>query len=315
MKALSCCRGATKKDVLLKRERLHKWSNKKVATCLHLTDLETKHGALLRFVVALTYLTLAGGCAFVWYELGQQLHVVFWVGPLLQVALFVTTLALASSFLLLTRVRIIRYYRFQDVRVAGMAERGNPKRNCDLQLGNLRPMVVISAALALIAVVLGLITIAWGLGIAATFSQPCSLGPDSVRMLEKTSNELVSFQKACHKKEGKDKVLTLCPGFHGQASSRDNVNEASDAASNNTFSGYATYLFELEMHEGCTGFCEPTDSLSLKGRRKAPVDKLSCADVVGEYIHRATLLVGVPSIVIGISSAIVAFFLFDYDNL
>jgi len=296
------------------RERLHEWSNSRVGYCLHLTDLETTPGSCLRFTVALLYLGLAMGILIVWYCIGQRLHVLFWLGVWPQIALFATMLALAASFLLMMRIRIIRFFRFQQLR-DGIGRAGRHDTAKRTQIGRLRPMVVVSAALAMIAVVFGLVTIKEGLGISAALLHDCSgsaavanisaavafSGSAEVQKLQAISERLVEFQKLCHASDGQDKTLVSdCPGFRKKFTNQ---------------SSHVAYLVRLEDYEGCSGFCTPSDPIAFKGREQAIVGKLACAEVVGQHVRLATLIVSLPSIVIGLALVILAWLLFEYDHL
>jgi len=216
-------------------------------------------------------------------------------------------LAVAASFLLLTRVRIVRYYRFQELRVD--KDHLKKQRSCNTQLGRLRPMAVISAILGLSALVLGLITGIRSHGIGANFWHKCSdMEEDSrAQKMQELSDRLVQFQKQCHDKANGNTTLTKCPGFE-KYFLRDS-NEGSN------LSTYVGYLQRLEMHEGCTGFCKSTEPLAFEQRKKDLEDELTCAEVVGQHIWFAILLVALPSCFAGLFFTTIAVFLFEYEYL
>lgn len=316
-----CCGGATEQEqpriqklenpAERARAKLHNWSNAKISGCLSLTDLESKQGMCARILAAALYMWMAVGAVMVWQLLGRQIHVAFWVGLWPQVTLFVTALALALAFLLLTRVRIIRYFRFQELREEPYNER--PLR-ANTQLGRLKSMVLVSAFMALISVGLGLMTGWQGVVTRDMLREECSnLAEPRIRTMQEVSDRLVQFQKKCRDTRDKDTAVSECPGFRKR------------------FKGcpYVAYLLRLEKYESCTGFCAATDPLvnkrkgkastdplvvKLKGKSKVD-DQLSCAEVISEHVEFATLLVAVPCVTIGLFLAIMAWFLLNYDQL
>lgn len=235
----------------------------------------------------------------VWQLLGRQVHVAFWVGLWPQVTLFVTTLALALAFLLLTRIRIIRYFRFQELREEPYNER--PWR-ANTKLGRLKSMVLVSAFMALSSVGLGLMTGWQGVSTRDILRDDCStLVEPRIRTMQEVSDRLVQFQKECHEEGGNDTAVSECPGFRKKFKKP---------------APYVAYLLRLQKHESCSGFCAPTEPLVVKRKGQAKTDdQLSCAEVISEHVRFATLLVAVPCAAVGLILAIMAWFLFDYEQL
>lgn len=327
MRSWSCCGGVADTSPGIRstksrpRQRLHDWSNAKVGNCLHLTDLESKYGTCLRIAAAMLYLGLALGAFVVLGQLGQRIHTVFWIGQWPHMTLFATMFALMVSFLLLTRIRIIRHYRYQDLRTHD--DEGKAKRSCNTQFGRLRPMVYVSAFVALIAVGLGVATAVLGLDIAATLLNTCSrdalssFGDSRAHKMQETSNRLVDFQRKCLEGRGQNNnenvTVTDCPGFEKTfpPPSKQNVDEKENHPST-----YVEYLLRLEKYDGCTGFCETAEPLTFGERKQSPVEeKFSCAQSIGHHVRFATLLVSVPSIIIGLALLAVSILLFEYEHL
>lgn len=307
------------------------WSNSKVGRCLHVTDLETRRGIAVRCIVALLYFGLAAAAFALWYFLSTQLDVVFWVGPWPQSALLLLMLAIASSFLLLTRIRITRYFRFQALRFN--EDPSKMRRSCSTQGGKLRPMVMFSAVVALCATGLGIITCVRAVGTANNLRYDCASGDASkARQLQETSDRLVRFQLHCQTSAGNiNKQLIHCPGF--------------EKAFQNE-SAYVSYLMRLEKYETCTGFCKPARALSIRDKIKphpatsngegrnishhphasyegitesdaepAAVVIGGCSEVVWQRILFASLWIGVSSIVGGLILAGIALLLLEYEYL
>lgn len=274
-------------------KKLSNLSNSAVGGCLHLTDLESRTGNRLRFCVALLYLVLVAGAILVWRSISQRMHVLFWLGHLPQTTLLATTLALCASFLILTRVRITRHYRFQE-------SRDDPNQKV-AQVGRLRPFVGVSVILAIISMGLGGFMLAMGFSESAALADSCGtvVAPRS-QQLERVSDRLVQFQKGCLKKREKVKSVTKCPGFNEEFSASADI---------------VGYLMRLETNEGCTGFCSSTNSLVVEGGAGRSMEQHACADIVGQHVRHITWLVGLPSVIIGFALAVVAFSLFEYEGL
>lgn len=281
---------------------LRAWSNDKLGKCLYMTDLETRQGACLRVSIAALYCGLAGGVILLWYFFRRRLHVVYWLGYWPQATMLVFMLALAGSFLLLTRVRIIRYCRFQRMR----GDDDDKKMiNTNTNMGRLRPMVLFSAALALAAVGFGLGTEIQVRSVEAELRQTeaCSLSTNRrVHKMQETSDRLVKFEMACNERAATRTYMNECPGFD------ENFGESKQ---------YVEYLLRLETQHDCTGFCKSTVPLYFEGRNHMLESDSndSCAVAIANDVYAVSLLVALPSVVFGIFLCMLALSLYEYDYL
>lgn len=236
-------------------------TNQKLNKYLAVTDLNTKKGYILRVLVAFLYFGWAVGSFFLCRMLGQHPPAVFWLGRWPHATLAVTMFAVATSFFLLVRVRIIRYYRVQEMR-GSHNEKGGLTA-----LGRLRPMVVFSAVLGLAAGVVGAVTeykaedARSNLAAACHYPKENSAETQELAM-QNVSDSLVRFQRRCQILQTDDiKSINECQGFDQE------FPESSSLAL------YVRYLMNLERLEPCVGWCYMNDALILKGRKRLPNPK------------------------------------------
>lgn len=279
-------------------DKLTDWYLEKLGRGLYLSEHETSSGACLRVTVCLFYLTIAVGTVWSSHFVGKQMHAVYWISPWPQVTLFVAMMSLAGSFMLLMRVRVVRHARFRalegESNIRTVADTTKKRsRICDTSRIGLRPIVMISSVLAVFTVGLGLFTGIRGHFLTSALLENCSnFDAEDARKLEKTSDDLVRFQKSCQN----GNQVARCPGFRKKFP---------------TPSPYVDYLIHLQMLEGCTGFCRPNLDASLADR----ASRFSCAEVLGFRVRRVTMLVSMVGVFVGLCTAIIAMFLFDYEHL
>lgn len=278
------------------------WGNQGiVAWWLDIVTAETAGSRFLRVVLSVLYLGVGIGLLVLANYCGQSVHVLFWLGLLPQLTLLVTLLALAHSFLLLVYIRLVQYFRHRD---AGQRQ---SDRNCEPSPGSLQCVVILGCLLAAAASVLGSIVVARGLVKYKFLHSHCGRRGAS-HELEETYAHLSEFFKDCKSPSfaqfsgpEQAKAVTECPGF---------------TAAFPPPAPYAAYLLNLEVEEGCGGFCHdrpqvfvlPPDKDKKQGHER-------CSAVVARELWKVSLLTGLPGIVLGTGLALASAMLLTYDGL
>lgn len=317
----SCCAGAhrpsslqrAKETINSRFSKLHEASDKAVGWCLHLTDIESKSGIALRSGVALVYFMFAAGSLMIWDSVHNRLHVLFWLGDWPEASLLLTMVALSMSFFVLTRIRITRYFRFQEQREdpdeGQLLWRRSYYKNAATH-GRIRGTVCCSVILSLASAILGGFVLVKCLGISDKLLDICGSAqlPQS-RELDEQSAHLAQFQKKCLGNATVTanfsfiknvKSVTECPDFDKEFP---------------PWPGGAGYFLRLETFEGCTGFCKEAEPLLIEDRATQIQKHLPCAKVASQHARYITLLVAIPSIALGIITAVFNFLLFVYTDL
>jgi hypothetical protein len=228
----------------------------------------------------------------------HDIHARFWLGGLPAYALWSSALALGPLLYLLGYGVCLTSYRtsilHSERRLNSMGGHEAWKRfGYVMTARTVSRVCALIVLLAFIAVVLGSGMIYVGLIIRDALMNRCGAEGISYQ-LEHTHSSLLDFRTECYSNPENDgRPVTFCPGF------RDAFPPPSPIV---------TYLKILEENLECVGFCTKTDGrmFALGAARGASGDGDACGPRLARVLWKVSLLSGVPALVVGCLSGLIA---------
>lgn len=255
-------------------------------------------------LVGLLFLAVGGGILSRAHDVAADPHVRFWLGDLPLFSLFASLIAVALTFMLLVRIRLVKFLRSRerdDSKRAKQLKEG-ARREFEPSPSTLRVLVLLICKVALGTAGVGIASIYQGLSVAHVLDHHCGEEGNS-QQLEQTHGELAAVLGRCAAFDGQPGSLKLCPEFVSHFPGPQPL---------------VDYLTRLETDIGCTGFCKSDPplfrpKLSAAFARHPVRDR--CAAVLGRDLRRTSCLVGVAGLVLGGMFLIGGTALFFYDHL
>lgn len=233
------------------------------------------------------------------------MHTAFWLGLLPLYALFVTMIALGVSFSIMVRIRAVQYFRHHSFLSKKRGQIKDTRACCEPTPRVLRLLLLLVAATAVAAVVLGGMVLKSGREVIGGL-QDGHCGKSGVSQdLDRVQTKLVDFQAKCHSNaESKKSLVHNCPGFREAFPDPD---------------AKVDYLAQLEASEDCTGFCSKPPTRLFTAKPPAPTKGSApdpaCVQIVQHEVALASVLMGALPIVLGSLLCVKSCLLFDFDHL
>jgi hypothetical protein len=232
---------------------------------------------------AFLMLAVLGGSVWLLWNVRGDLHTRFWLGRLPEVALAVQIAASLSV--------LVTIYRKDSGRQSHLFYKH-------------RRQFVAVLLLACALVACGSHILRSGIAVVGSLEGPScgTMANSTASSLEKAHHKLATFAHQCHAAAGNDgaQPVDQCPGF----------GEAFPAPA-----PYATYLKRMELRDGCVGFCHKSSRRLFAPPAEARQEPSgSCAQALGDHIWTAAMLVGAPSVAVGLLISTLAVACYFYDD-
>lgn len=267
-------------------------------------------GRLTRALLLMAYIAALGLLGMSIRILSTDLHVLFWLGKLPNVALvftFMSTAILFTGILYAKYVAIYREFEMESQRLSrtNVIHTGNARVSMCSQR-NIRLLLWIIALMACLGMFAGQEVLRQGLTRVKSMSSVTTCGSLSPSTeIEQKQKELDTFQSKCQQTPAnRAKPVSECPGY---------------ATSFPPPSPYALYIQALERDFSCAGFCKPERKQLFDPSAKTPAKFGSkwaaCAPQLGRHLKFVAVGVGGASLVLGAIVIIFTFMLYMFDEL